>query len=195
VAKRVIDFFKKSSLTAFYKGQAGVFFEELFAPLFATEWGRRASWGTVGLFGLLLIITIIQTSVSWHDDFFITHKHASTNVAHPSDDVMLAISKIPEEHLFGNVGVANGTVPVTSLQLRLVGVIKSEKISRVIISESGQPGKVYSIGDSLPSGITVNSVVDDGVILDNGGHLEKLPLQRKSLTFQGVPKALFDKEE
>ena len=84
-------------------------------------------------------------------------------------------------------------LPVTSLQIRLIGVIKStpDTFSRVIISESNQPGKIYSVGDSLPSsGVKIYAITAEGVILDNSGRLEKLPLQRTPLMFQGMPKSL-----
>jgi type II secretory pathway component PulC len=183
VVKQQLNIFIEKSVQPFIKEMTGIF-EELLAPLFATEWGLRASWGAAGLFALLFLVTLIKTGDAWYQDFVITHSQSRTHVA-SKDNMMQMIAQIPEEHLFGKVGL-NGSVPITSLQLRLIGVIKSdpENFSRVIISESGQPGKVYGIGDSLPSGITINSIVDDGVILENDGRLEKLPLQRSPLVLE-----------
>lgn len=181
-------------LTESIKQSAALFFDEMFAPLLTTEWGKRASLGALILFLVLLVVSFINTVVAWDKDFFITRAHVTT-MSHPEDEVTEAIAQIPNEHLFGNAEISDqGYVPITSLQLHLVGVVSSAEVnqSHVIISEAGSPGKVYAVGDSLPSGIRVYAINDDGVILDNGGHLEKLPLARPRLNFQGMPKTLWD---
>lgn len=166
--------------------------DEIIAPLFTTEWGRRTGWGVMISMLVLLIITFITTLFAWHSDVVITQDHKKINTTLPNDEVAKLIAQIPEQHIFGKIGSSNGRLPITSLQLRLVGVIKAvpEKFSRVIISEGGQPGKVYQVGDSLSGDVRINSIAPDGVVLDNGGRLEKLPLQRQPLLFQGKPKSL-----
>jgi hypothetical protein len=57
-------------------------------------------------------------------------------------------------------------------------------ISKAYISISGQPGKIYQIGDNLPYGVKVYDITPDTVILENDGHLEKLPLPREKLLFK-----------
>jgi hypothetical protein len=174
--------------------QATLFFEDMLTPIFSTEWGKRASLGALILFGFLLVVSFISMIVSMDEDFFIARTHASS-VDHSADAVTAAIAQIPNEHLFGNAAISDqGYVPITSLQLHLVGVERSviANQSTVIISEAGAPGKVYAIGDSLPSGIRVYAINDGGAILDNGGHLEKLPLARSRLNFQGMPKTLWN---
>jgi general secretion pathway protein C len=173
--------------------------DEVVAPLLTTEWGRRASFGVMLVAACLVIYTFICAIVIWHSDFVLTHnqnlKMANENV---SDDTAKLIAQVPQLHIFGNFGTLEKDtfLPITSLQLRLVGVSKAipEKFSRVIISEKGQPGKVYQIGDSLPSGVIIHELVQDGVILENSGRLEKLPLQRTQLQFHGMPKSLLSND-
>lgn len=167
-------------------------FEEIIAPLLVTEWGRRAGIGVaISLMGLILI-TSVTMLLTWRSDFLISRVSAAMTATHEtnSDNVAKWIAQIPEWHIFGVAGAAN--LPVTSLQLHLVGVIKSipEKFSRVIIAEGDQPGKVYRMGDVLASGVRVNEINENGVVLDNGGNLETLPLQRVPLSFEGMPKPL-----
>jgi type II secretory pathway component PulC len=107
------------------------------------------------------------------------------------------ITKIPEQHLFGTaVKINTSDLPITSLQLQLIGVIaaKPDNLSRIIISSAGGSGKVYKIGDALGA-IRVNAITPSGVILENNGRLEKLPLQREMLSFQVTPKKLLNTEE
>jgi general secretion pathway protein C len=170
--------------------------EELLSPLFSNPWGRRAGLFVMVLMALLTLATLIDMAFEWRSDIKLTQSVANPNevkIDHASQ-LQKQIAQIPEWHLFGKYGVAESAMlPVTSLQIRLLGVIKSspEKLSRVIISESGQPGKIYEVGDTLPStGVKVYSITVDGVVLDNSGRLEKLPLQRMQLQFQGMPKSL-----
>ncbi len=174
--------------------------EEILSPLFTTEWGRRAGLGVVIIAGFLLFITIIQSLFTWHADFILSRSATVSSAAnkHNENDVGQLIAHIPDRHLFGRQGIVEkgDVLPITSLQLHLMGVIKAvpETLSRVIISEHGQPGKVYQIGDTLPSGVTIEAITKDGVILENGGRLEKLPLPRLPLNFQGMPKSLISKD-
>ena len=165
-------------------------FDNVVEQLLVTEWGKHLGFTLMFIMGLWVSVLCVDTLSQWHTDFVLTKKSATSTVAPLL--VLDSIEQIPERHLFGKLGAAENYLPITSLQLRLVGVIKSEpeQLSKVIISESGQPGKVYQIGDTLPCGVSVASIADDGVVLANGDHLEKLPLRRSRLQFQGPPKSL-----
>lgn len=174
-------------------------FDEIIAPLFTTEWGRRASWGAMICLALALLWGVLATFSTWYSDFRLIHgasREVKSSLA--TDEMKKLVTQIPDQHIFGQAGVlARGaTLPITSLQLRLVGVVKAvpEKFSRVIISEGGKPGKVYQVGDSLSSGVRIYAIAPDGVVLENGGRFEKLPLQRAPLLFQGMPKSLYNNE-
>jgi len=91
--------------------------------------------------------------------------------------------------LFGNTYSKNGDVPISDLELRVTGIVKVENetvgsASKAYISISGQPSKIFQVGDSLPYGVKVHDISFDAVILENGGHLEKLPLPRETLEFK-----------
>ena len=99
------------------------------------------------------------------------------------------IASIPDEHLFGKAFSKSGDVPITNLQLRVTGIVKVQdeengSYSKAYISISGQPSKIYQVGDSLPYGVKVYAISHDTVILENGGRLEKLPLPREKLVFK-----------
>jgi len=99
------------------------------------------------------------------------------------------IALIPTWHL---LGIAPAALPGTQLQVQLTGIMMSnpEKYSEAIISISNEPSRVYHEGDTLKGmSVTVHSITQDSVILDNGGRLEKLSLERPLLEFHGLPKA------
>lgn len=170
--------------------QIALIFDEVAQPLFETERGVQSSWIAFVLFSLLLSVTFIETLFSWHEDLTLAQKNQI--VTTHEMNFSQAITDIPKQHLFGDANISDNYVPITSLQLRLVGIIKSipDNLSHVMIAEKDNAGKVYAIGDSLPSGIRVYAINNDGVILENAGHLEKLPLSRPSLIFGDRPKAI-----
>lgn len=97
--------------------------------------------------------------------------------------------EIANKHLFGDAMVAHTPLPITSLNLKLIGIIYSEPLalSHVIISELNQVGKIYKLHDRLGRGATIAEIQPDGVILENEGREEKLPLPRSLLTFHTKP--------
>ena len=168
--------------------------DELISPLLTAPWSRRAGLSVFVLMVFLTFITLIHLIFTWHRDFKLAHTVSLRYSNASSSQLAQLISQIPEWHLFGKYGAAESVIlPVTSLQIHLVGVIKAtpEKFSRALISESNQPAKVYQVGDTLPaSGVKIYAITAAGVVLNNSGRLEKLPLQRTPLLFQGMPKPL-----
>lgn len=168
--------------------------DEIFAPLFLTDWGRRTGWGLLVVSGLIFIFMLCRIPFSWYDDATFAKKNLL--VAKKTillDSSVKNIAAIPKYHLFGKEGeLHQGFIPMTSLQLKLVGVILAipEHFSKAIISEKGHIGKAYQIGDSLPEGVIIHSITAEGVFLQNGDRLEKLLLSRPQLQFQSKPRAL-----
>jgi type II secretory pathway component PulC len=95
---------------------------------------------------------------------------------------------IPQAHLFGSAQSEH--VPITNSELHLTGVIKigadesDNTASKAIIAMSGGVGKIYQVGDALSDGIRITDITADGVLIDNEGHSERLPLQRPKLGFK-----------
>jgi type II secretion system protein C len=170
--------------------------EELFAPLFLTRRGRQLGWAMLGLASILLLYTLVSMLFAWHSDFVISKNQpmASARTEDAASAEATLIAGLPTAHLFGmQADEDTDFLPVTSLQLHLTGVIKDteDNTSKVIISEAGQPGKIYSVGDALTTGIKIYSINEDGIVLEHSGRLEKLPLVRSKLQFQDKPKALW----
>jgi len=105
-----------------------------------------------------------------------------------NDGTVEMVTHLPEHHLFGQ-SFSNGSVPMTSLQLRVTGIVKLEHeingaLSKAFISLAGQPSKIFRVGDKLPYGVKVYDITPLAVILENEGHLEKLTLSREKLQFK-----------
>lgn len=113
----------------------------------------------------------------------------------PANPPRVAYQQVAEAHLFGRATADNAAaLPETHLQLELTGLLAEEGASSpamAIISVPGQAGQVVRVGDTLPSGVRVNAITREAVILENGGHLERLILQRSPLEFERRPESIF----
>lgn len=137
---------------------------------------------------LLVGITLSYALWQWHRDWLLAHQETITvSPLATIDETAEMIAAIPSYHLFGQ-SFSNGTVPITNLQLRVTGIVKSfheaNGGSKAYISISGQPGKIFQVGDNLPYGVKVYEITPDTVILQNDGRLEKLPLPREKIKFK-----------
>lgn len=151
--------------------------------------GQRYILALCAALSLLVGVTFTYSAWQWHADWVLAHQEvtAAPTIA-ASDETADMIAAIPDAHLFGK-SFSQGHVPITNLQMRVSGIVKVENpenggLSKAYISMSGQPSKIYQIGDSLPYGVKVYDITANEVILENDGHLEKLPLPREQLQFK-----------
>jgi general secretion pathway protein C len=158
-------------------------------PYLTSTWGRRAAFMSMAVAGLLLLNSLYE-GISWLASASPAQsaQSASRSGAHK------VLPDIASWHLFGSrpPAIAAGQVanlPATTLQLTLSGLFKDTRTqqSKALISAPGHPSKAYGVGDALPSGATVYQILDDGVILERNGHLEKLTLPIQPLKFGSEP--------
>lgn len=170
--------------------------DEFLAPILDTKRGQQAGWLLLVFASLLLLYTLIAMVYTWHADLLLARMPttATAQVFDSTHTETALMEALPTQHLFGLAADEDTDfLPITSLQLHLTGVVKNsdDKTSKAIISEAGQPGKLYTVGDELTAGIRIYSITDDGIVLEHNGRLEKLPLARPRLQFQDAPQALW----
>lgn len=159
------------------------------------HFSQRTMIGICISMAVLVVGTFFYATWQWGSDWLITHqKIQSPPIISKTDEMANMIASIPDKHLFGQA-VAKTDMPITNLQLRVTGIVKVESeqygtFSKAYISISGQPSKIYQIGDSLPYGVKVYDITADTVILENDGQFEKLPLPREPLKFKPMPKPI-----
>lgn len=93
-------------------------------------------------------------------------------------------------HLFGQAPVSQQgqsieSIPLSSLNLVLTGVVAAGGASYALISVNGQPQEPFAIGQEIISGAALQAVYPDRVILTRGGVSE-------SLMLEGMAKSLPD---
>lgn len=151
---------------------------------------HRAPMLIAAILSVVVLFSTISNFKQWYSDWAFTHA-ATGNAQHldAKDETAAMISAIPTQHIFGQNIAVNGEVPITNLELRVTGIVKTEaknteSLSKAYISIAGKPSKIYQVGDSLPYGVKVYDISSDAIILENDGHLEKLPLPRDRLEFK-----------
>jgi general secretion pathway protein C len=97
------------------------------------------------------------------------------------------LTTIAAAHLFGQYQAPRADavdvrkLKQSTLNLNLLGVFAwTPKLSRAIIQPQGGEAKPFAIGDTIVSGVTLNSVLPDRVILSRNGKLEALLLNREN---------------
>jgi len=103
------------------------------------------------------------------------------SVAPPAVRNVVDVPSILRANLFGQSPPAAGNAPVTSMALVLGGVIADmdEKRGFAMLGTSATDIKFYRVGDTVPGGARLHSVLVDRVLLDRGGTLETLLLPRR----------------
>lgn len=144
-----------------------------------------ASLALVGLICVTLLITFNQ----WRHDWQLAHSTPPTVNTQSGLTVAQLIADLPSDHIFGKSFADGGDMPISSLQLKVTGIMEfkdtdGNDASKAMISMADEPSKLYQKGDELPYGVKVYSITRDAVILENDGHLEKLPLPRETLQFK-----------
>lgn len=146
---------------------------------------QRTIVAILGTFIIFIIATVAYNAWQWHHDWSLSYQTSAAKHHETFENQPTPVAA--DYHLFGQS--LNGDVPITSLQFRVTGIVKIEDeqgqtVSKAYISESGQPSKIYQVGDILPYDVKVYAINADAVILENDGKIEKLPLPRQPLEFK-----------
>jgi type II secretory pathway component PulC len=146
----------------------------------------------LGIGAMLVVMTSLMFLYAlwqWRTDWVLAHQQNKTMTVSTEDQTAKLIASIPDRHLFGQALSGSGDAPISNLQFKVTGIVKVTNgkegdTSKAYISISGQPAKIVEVGDNLPYGVKVYDITSDTVILENDGHLEKLPLPREPLQFK-----------
>jgi general secretion pathway protein C len=145
--------------------------------------GRLKNWlGGEALFFLLesvLVVALAATAAYWTWAFLAPRTiAASVHVASTTPGADGAASR----QLFGARG--NAPEPASSLKLRLVGVASrpaAEAGRAVFVLDNGK-SKAAKAGESIVPGAVLREVHPDHVLLERGGAMERLTLERRNGT-------------
>lgn len=106
------------------------------------------------------------------------------------------VAMIANADLFGKTPVAAVPkdpehAPQTSLPLVLTGIIAADDPQNglAILGQSAQSTKVFAVGDNVPGGAKLHSVLADRVVIDRGGNLETLFLPHQVAPANSPPTA------
>jgi len=155
---------------------------------------QRTILGAGVTLAVMTILMFLFAFYQWYADWMLAHYTGKPLSISTEDQTTKLVASIPDAHLFGKAFSGSGDAPISSLQFKVTGIVKvtnetGTEVSKAYISVAGQPAKIFEVGDSLPYGVKVYEISGNAVILENDGHLEKLPLAREPLQFKSVEPA------
>lgn len=119
-----------------------------------------------------------------------TSASRSTDAAPPAAArKVVDVPSILRANLFGKSPTPTGTdAPVTTMNLKCPLVfadVRDEKRGWAAIGPSTNDVKVYEVGDDLPNGARLHAVYVDRVLLDRGGSIEALLVEKREGAMAG----------
>ena len=153
----------------------------------ANQWISRSVTVVTVLLWIWVVIVAAQATWWFMTPSPETQQRPSVDVrAQNRDNQSVDLAKLQQLPIFGRQQAGTQTrgndyanAPKTSLNVRLVGVSASSRPERsaAIIEQAGKQS-TYIVGDAIGrSRVTVEQILADRVILDNGGRLEPLQLE------------------
>lgn len=148
-------------------------------------------WTPIGvnLFALLLL-TYSLTQWGWRL-MEPASKPIDLQPVAPMADSGAQLRQLTDAHLFGHLDVAGGqnlspdTIPLTSLNLALTGVMVRGSDSFAIISANAGQETSFTIGEEILAGASLHAVYSDRAILRRNGVLEALVLKEGAALAEG----------
>jgi len=106
------------------------------------------------------------------------------STASSSSGVGINANELTSYHLFGNTVSSDKTspenIPLSSLNLKLTGVIASNRGGFALISVNGQAQSQYFLGEEVTQNTVLDEVLPDRVILLRGNSRESLLLDENT---------------
>lgn len=158
-------------------------------PLVLQQLNRRLA----AITSLLLVVACawLLVEITWlffpQDDAPLTAVQNKTQPLINKQNQQNNFNKLTSANVFGVSDKAvvqkQTNVPETRLNLTLKGVLAATpmKMASAIIAK-GRNGKedIYGIGDKMPGGVTIKEIHPEHIVLERGGRLETLKLQKIS---------------
>ena len=107
----------------------------------------------------------------------------------PQPAASFSVATIQQAGLFGMAPLAAGnlnSIPVSSLNLVLTGLVDAGSHSYALIQANGHPEAPFGVGEDVLPGVRVAAVYGDRVILRHGGRDESLFLKQDSAGANGA---------
>lgn len=138
----------------------------------------------------LLLLTYSLTQWGWR--LMQPAPTLETPVAAPIVDSGAELRQLTSANLFGQVELAAGqvhlspdTIPLTSLNLILTGVMPIGAEGFAIMSVNGEPETSFAIGEEILAGANLQAVYSDRAILRRNGLLEAVILKEGAALAEG----------
>ena len=142
---------------------------------------------------LVILIGFVAATIALR---FVPVENTQAASVQPSSSVLVEAVSTPsvveiandasQQNIFGKAGEVKkvreprtpAETPVTNLNLKLVGVYMANPADRAIaiISANNKPEEVYRVGETITGRAVLKEVLQNEVVIDNGGRSERVKL-------------------
>ena len=133
-----------------------------------------------------LILAVLVSSIVYWSFFYMNQRYSALlggtqSSAAPGSSAGINVDELIANHLFGVPSTRLGAsiqadIPLSSLNLRLTGIIASDRGGFALISVNGQPQTPFFLGEIVVDNALLDAVLPDRVILLRDGIRESLLL-------------------
>ncbi|MCX7115531.1 MAG: hypothetical protein NTW08_06460 [Gammaproteobacteria bacterium] len=149
------------------------------------EWTREQAW--------LALCAVLLLGILWNGiAACLNPMRASEGEVQVFNDKLLGQPYQMHENLlltapyFGVYATAiKEPVVASALDIKVVGILFSNHAasSQVVLRNEAGFDKLYRIGDAVKTGVVIDAIHPDGVVVSNNGKLERLSLPENTLKF------------
>lgn len=137
-----------------------------------------------------ILLTLLGLSAFHWTNFYLNRQYQKllTGAVHSENRGASGVFNLDEllaSKIFGSageVGTPTKTIPISSLNLKLTGVIASDRGGFALISVNGQPQAPFFVGETVIDNTVLDAVLADRVILLRNGIKESLLLDTDEIS-------------
>ena len=149
---------------------------------------RRAVQAVNGLMALLIATSAVQWTRFYMDKRYQALLNNSISTPSTTPAIGFNIDELVTNRIFGAPAASSTSlpqnIPLSSLNLKLTGIIASDRGGFALISVNGQPQAPFFVGEVVTEDAVLDTVLPDRIILSRGGAKESILLDSDQLPDQ-----------
>ncbi len=152
---------------------------------------QRLAWAVTAIFALLLCYSFWQFI-----QVFTKYNQPTLEETRPLP-IIQPTANVAQWHLFGSYISNIESLPEAQLNITVVGIFYASNPdnSQVLLSSAGAPAKVFKLHQTIPGGAKIKEILQDTIVLEQNGKLQKLRLKVPNLQFAPLPQGNILKEQ
>ncbi len=146
-----------------------------FNNLYLSSWKNRVILASIALLSFFIVLSVLWNMYDIFQVIKLVHAEVHLNNKSLQAPTIISAAQLHPSDIFGE-NQKESTRVNTSLKLEGVLLANDNKDSSAIISSQNTESQIYKVGDDISSGLKLERVYHDRVVLNRSGILETLYL-------------------